>query len=78
MGKGILTIECLGVSNISANICGVLSIDLQQVDVSFLEDVKESDIVLYANNEKLLNEMDADDVFTWVENKFGVTIKGNR
>jgi len=78
MSKNNLTIECLGVSNISANICGVLSIDLQQVDVSFLEDVKESDIILYANNEKLLNEMDAEEVFEWVENKFDVIIKGNK
>ena len=73
-----MQIECKGIDDVSASSSGIITVDLQQVDMSFLEDLESDEIVRNHNNEKLLEYMDADEVFTWIENNFDVIIKENK
>jgi len=75
--KNNITIECAGIANLSAQSEGKISIDLQEVDISFIEDIPLSGVAQWVDTEKLLNELDADEVMTWVENTFNVSIKEN-
>lgn len=65
--KDKLVIECKGIANISAISRG-LEVELEQVDMSFLEDIKTETIVNNHNNEKLLEAMDTDELIEYVLN----------
>ena len=67
MGTKNLNIECKGISEInSRSYC--MEVELQDVDMSFLEDLSSKDIVLNHNNEDLLREMDIDEVIEFITN----------
>ena len=72
-----ITIDSKGASDISVSF-GSLSIELQEVDMSFLEDLPSDIIVRNHNNDKLLDAMDADEVYIWLESNFDITIKDNK
>lgn len=70
-----LTIACKGTSNISIATSSHISIDLQEVDMSFLEGIDESDIVSWTDNKKVLEQMDYDDIVDYLEGRYDIEIK---
>ena len=66
-----LTISCKGIGNISFTSGDV---DLEEVDMRFLEDLDSTDIIYNHNNQNLLEAMDADEITEWYENKYNVKV----
>lgn len=62
-----LSIECKGISEINSRSYS-MEVELQDIDMSFLEDLSSKDIVLNHNNEYLLREMDIDEVIEFITN----------
>jgi len=74
-----LAIECKGITNLSScNFDGYISLEIEDVDYSFLESVQAEDIVANADNSKLLNAMDAGEVLEWIKNNLDVIITKER
>ena len=69
-----MEIECKGIGNLSISSSDKIIVDLEEVDMSFLEDVEISDIVSWCDTEKLLEQMDGDEILSWVENNLGVKV----
>ena len=59
----VMEIECKGIGNLSISSSDKIIVDLEEVDMSFLEDVEISDIVSWCDTEKLLEQMDTDELF---------------
>jgi len=68
-----LEIECKGIADISFH-SGYGNVELQEVDMSFLEDISADDIILYCDNQKLLEAIEADEIAEFYESKFDVTV----
>ena len=66
-----LEINCKGICDVSFD-SG--SVTLEDVDMSFLEDLDSSVIASNHNNQKLLDVMDQDEIVEWYESKFDVTV----
>ena len=66
-----LEINCKGIYNVSFS-SG--SVTLEDVDMSFLEDLDSSVIASNHSNQKLLDAMDQDEIAEWYESKFDVTV----
>lgn len=66
-----LEIDCKGISDVSFY---SRSVTLEDVDMSFLEELDSYTIVYNHNNQKLLDAMDADEIANWYESKFDVTV----
>ena len=66
-----LEIDCKGIGDVSFY-SG--SVTLEDVDMSFLEELDSYTIVYNHNNQKLLDAMDVDEIAEWYESKFDVTV----
>jgi len=50
-------------------------VSLINVNMDFLEVIEPSIIVHHCDNEKLLEQMDADEIMTYLENNYSVEVK---
>ena len=66
-----LKIECEGIADVSAR-HRVLEIELQDVDLGFLEDIKISELIKYREVKEVLDALDSDDIIDYLEEKFGL------
>lgn len=52
-----------------------LEITLEDIEPDFIEDLKPEDIILYHDNEKLLEQMDSDEIMSYLEKHYSVEIR---
>lgn len=70
-----LTIEAKAINEIASyGSNGLLSIELSEVDSSFIDGLKTEDIIMYHSNESLLKQMDADEIISYLEDNFSVKV----
>ena len=65
-----LEIRCRGVANISASLHGDMNVDLEQVDLSFLENIPVEDIAKYIDIKEVLGEIDYDTIVDYLEERY--------
>lgn len=68
-----LEIECKGIANISS--CGQngkIKVKLQEVDLSFLEDVPAEEILMNCNRDDLLKAMGSSDIIDYLEENYSL------
>ena len=53
-------------ANVSCNLSGIIELELQDVDMDFLEDVPTSEIAKWHSNKALLEQMDSDEIIDFV------------
>ena len=63
-------IRCRGVANISASLHGDMNVDLEQVDLSFLENIPVEDIAKYIDIKEVLGEIDYDTIVDYLEERY--------
>ena len=68
-----LEITCKGIGDVSVR-SSELSVTLQEVSPDFIEQLEIRDILMYADNAKLLSEMDYDEVVDYLEMKYDVKV----
>ena len=69
-----LQISCKAVVEITGY-ARSLEITLEDIEPDFIEDLKPEDIILYHDNEKLLEQMDSDEIMSYLEKNYSVEIK---
>ncbi|MDD3443191.1 MAG: hypothetical protein PHW89_08005 [Sulfurimonas denitrificans] len=62
-----LSIRSRGIANISATLHGDIDIDLEQVDLSFLEQIPADKIVMYSDTNEVLKEIGYDTIVDFLE-----------
>ena len=67
-----LEIRCRGVANISASLHGDMNVDLEQVDLSFLENIPVEDIAKYIDIKEVLGEIDYDTIVDYLEERYDI------
>ena len=60
-----LAIDCKGINEVMAGNRN-MTVVLDDVDMSFLEDVPTNEIIKWHDNQKLLDAMDVDELVEWV------------
>ena len=61
------TILARGVSDISTRIGGYISLEVEDIDLGFIRDIKPRDILMNIDNTfDLLGEMDEDDIIDFI------------
>ena len=62
-----VTILARGVSDISIKISGYISLEVEDIDLGFIRDIKPRDILMNVDNTfDLLDEMDEDDIIDFI------------
>jgi hypothetical protein len=62
-----ITILARGVSDISNRYSGYISLDVEDIDLGFIKDIKPRDILMNVDNTfDLLDEMDEDDIIDFI------------
>ena len=67
-----LEIRCRGVANMSASLHGDICIDLEQVDLSFLEQIPADKIAKYIDIKEVLGEIDYDTIVDYLEERYDI------
>lgn len=67
-----LDIECKGIGNLSLGKRDYVVIELEDVDMSFLEDVPSAVIVSNHNNDDLLEAIDYNKIVDYLEEKYDI------
>lgn len=68
-----LEIECKGIADISGYGQDIfLKVTLQEVDLSFLEDVPAEEILMNSNVNDLLKAMDSSDIIDYLEENYSL------
>jgi len=70
-----LEITCKGIATASATIRGELDITLQEVNPDFIEQLDIKDIMMWADQKKLMNEFNFDELAEYLEMKYDVEVK---
>ena len=77
MSSKTLDITCKGIGDASVRSNEML-ITLQEVSPDFIEQLDVKDIVMYANNDELMNELDYDELVDYLEMKYDVRVLEQR
>lgn len=67
-----LEIECKGIVDMFATFDRLIKVTLQEVDLSFLEDVPAEEILMNCNRDDLLKAMDSSDIIDYLEENFSL------
>lgn len=73
----LLNIGCKGLANVSCNLSGIIELELQDVDMDFLEDVPTSEIAKWHSNKALLEQMDSDEIIDYLESRYDLKMIKN-
>ena len=68
-----LDITCKGIGDASVRI-GDLDISLHGVSPDFIEQLEIRDIIVYADNKKLMDELDYDELVDYLETRYDVKV----
>ena len=70
-----LEISCKGINNVSCEIGGTVSVELSSVSPDFIEQLEIRDIMMYADQQKLMNEFDYDGLVDYLEMEYDVKVE---
>jgi len=70
-----LDISCKGINNVSCESGGTMSVELSNVSPDFIEQLEIRDIMSYADQQKLMNEFDYDELVDYLEMKYDVKVE---
>ena len=70
-----LEIGCKGIENVSWASKGFMDVTLSDVDPDFIEQLEIRDIMMYADQQKLMNEFDYDELVDYLEMKYDVKVE---
>jgi hypothetical protein len=70
-----LEIGCKGIENASCVGQGYMDITLSDVTPDFIEQLEIRDIMMYADQQKLMNEFDYDELVSYLEFKYDVKVE---
>ena len=73
-----IEIYCKGIKNLSAFGSGDICVTLEDVSADFIEQLETRDIIMWADNKKLLEAMDQDAIFDYIENRYDIKMDGVR
>lgn len=75
-----LDITCKGIESVkstSVSDCDLL-VTLQEVSPDFIEQLEIRDIMMYADQQELMNEFDYDELVDYLEMKYDVKVEAQR
>jgi len=72
-----LDISCKGINNVSWESGGTMSVELSNVSPDFIEQLEIRDIMMWADQQKLMNEFDYDELIEFFLTKYDVKIVSN-
>ena len=70
-----LEIGCKGIENVSWASQGFMDVTLSDVTPDFIEQLEVRDIMMYADQQKLMNEFDYDELVDFIEMKYDVKVE---
>ena len=73
-----LEIGCKGIENVSCVGQGFMDVTLNDVTPDFIEQLEIRDIMMYADQQKLMNELDYDELVDYLEMKYDVRVLEQR
>lgn len=78
MANKTLEIICKGIATASATIRGELDITLQEVNPDFIEQLDIKDIMMWADQKKMMREFDYDELVEYLEDNYSVKVLEQR